>query len=156
MQVLAPNALSSIPPTQTGMPAFSANLFISIALVRPPTLPGLILIYLHAFNSIACLALSTLFIDSSKHRGVLIDFASFEWSSKSSNDSGCSINANWYLSIDLNKFKSSKKYPPLQSIWNTDLGNEFVTAFITSRSHPFFTFNFMLQILWKLIFGCQK
>ena len=72
MQILAPSALSSIPPTQTGIPAFSANLLISIEFVKPPTLPGLIFMYLHAFISIACLALSTEFIDSSKQIGVLI------------------------------------------------------------------------------------
>ena len=78
MHILAPKALSSIPPTQTGIPAFSHNLFISTELVNPPALPGLIFIYLHAFISIAFLAFSTLFIDSSKQIGVLIDFASFE------------------------------------------------------------------------------
>ena len=47
MQMLDPRALSSMPPTQTGIPAFSANLLISSEFVMPPTLPGLIFIYLH-------------------------------------------------------------------------------------------------------------
>ena len=76
-------------------------------LVNPPTLPGLMFINLHAFISIACLALSTLLIDSSKHIGVLISEDNFEWSIKSSDDNGCSMNAKLYLSIDLKKSMSS-------------------------------------------------
>ena len=78
IQVLTPKALSSIPPIQTGIPASSANLLISREFVIPPTLPGLIFMYLQASISIACLVLSTPFIDSSRQIGVSIIFESLE------------------------------------------------------------------------------
>ena len=105
MQILAPNALSSIPPTHTGIPAFSAILFISKEFVNPPTLPGFIFIYSQASISTAWIALSTPLIDSSKQMGVSIALDNLAWSIRSSELRGCSIKASWYLSIDLKTMK---------------------------------------------------
>ena len=93
-------------------------LLISIELYNPPTLPGLILINLHAFTLIASCADFIEVILSSRQIGVSILLASSEWSNTSAKCKGCSIKIKFNLSISLKSAISSKEYPPLQSICN--------------------------------------
>ena len=140
-----PTALSSMPPTQTGIPDLKHISCIFTELYKPPTLPGLIFTYLHAPISIACSIRLTLFILSSRQTGVFIISDNFEWSSKSSYPRGCSINSRLNSSNFSNRSTSRNEYPELQSICILIFGNAFLTVSNISTSQPLDTLSLTLE-----------